>query len=67
MNTYRFYLRIKLSFYMHLDVIAVNFFRLSQFYDTFLNLLSYIVLVGGVFAPLYSGFLSKFVVEWSKM
>ena len=68
MNTYRFYLRIKLScIHMHLDMIAVNLFRLIQFYDTDLNLLSYIELVGGVFAPLYYGFLLKFVVEWSKM
>ena len=37
---------------MLLDMIAVNYFRLIQFYDTILNLLSYIVLVGGVFAPL---------------
>ena len=37
---------------MHLDMIAVNSFRLIQFYDTLLNLLSYIELVGGVFAPL---------------
>ena len=36
---------------MLLDMIAVNFFRLIQFYDTLLNLLSYKELVGGVFAP----------------
>ena len=37
---------------MHLGMIAVNFIRLIQFYDTLLNLLSYTKLVGGVFAPL---------------
>ena len=37
---------------MHLDMIAINLFRLIQFYDTLLNLISYIELVGGVFAPL---------------
>ena len=34
--------KIKVVLYMHLDMIAVNFFRLIQFYDTLLNLLSYI-------------------------
>ena len=30
----------KVVLYMHLDMIAVIFFRIIQFYDTLLNLLS---------------------------
>ena len=37
---------------MHLDMIAVKFLDLVNFMTHYLNLLSYIELVGGVFAPL---------------
>ena len=38
MNTYRFYLRLNVSCICILDMIAVIFFRLSQFYDTLFEL-----------------------------
>ena len=49
---------------MHLDMIVVNFFRLIQFYDTLFELVSYIELVGGVFAILRCIFEKNGLKKW---
>ena len=45
--------KIKVVLYMHLDMIAVNFFRLSQFYDTLFELaILYSVSGWGICTPI---------------
>ena len=52
MNTNWFYLRIKMFYIIHFYNIAVKSISCVNFMTHNLNLLSYIELVGGVFAPL---------------
>ena len=52
MNTYWFYLRIKIFVYSFFTILLLKVLDYVNFMTHNLNLLSYIKLVGGVFAPL---------------
>ena len=69
MNTYWFYLRIKMfciSIFTILLLKLLDYVNFMNFMTRNLNLLSYIELVGEVFATLLFVFLYKFAVKWYK-
>ena len=66
MNTYWFYLKIKMFCISIFTILLLKLFDHVNFMTHNLNLLSYIELVGGVFAPLLFVFLCKFAVKWLK-
>ena len=66
MNTYWFYLRIKMFCISIFTILLLKLLDYVNFMTDNLNLLSYIELVGGVFAPLLFVFLYKVAVKWLK-
>ena len=66
MNTYWFYLRIQMLCISIFTVLLLKLLDYVNFMAHNLNLLSYIRIVGGVFAPLLFVFLYKFAVQWLK-
>ena len=60
------YLRIKMFFISIFTILLLKLLDYVNFMTHNLNLLSYIELVGGVFAPLLFVFLYKFAVKWLK-
>ena len=64
MNTYWFYLRIKMFCISIFTILLLKLFDYINFMTHTLNLLSYIELVGVVFATLLLVFLYKFAVKW---
>ena len=66
MNTYWFYLRIKMFRLSIFTILLIKLLDYDNFMTHNLNLLVYIELVGGVFAPLLFVFLYKFAVKWLK-
>ena len=66
MNTYWFYLKIKMFCTSIFTILLLKLLDYVNFMTHNLNLLSYIELAGGVFALLLFIFLYKFAVKWLK-
>ena len=67
MNTYWFYLRIKMFCISISPILLLKVLDCVNFITHNLNLLSYVELVGRVFAPLLIVFfIYKFAVKWLK-
>ena len=66
MNTYWFYLKIKMFCISIFTILLLKSLDYVNFMTHNLNLLSYIELEGGAFAPLLFVFLYKFAVKWLK-
>ena len=64
MNTYWFYLRIKMFCISIFTILLLKLLDYVNLMTHDLNLLSYIKLVGGLFAHLLFVFLYKFAVKW---
>ena len=65
MNTYWFYFRIKMFCISIFTILLLKVLDFVNFMTHNLNLLSYIELAGGVFAPIIC-LLYKFAVKWFK-